>query len=141
KTPATSLQAAFTALGLDRVVAGARALYMDERGWNDCFLALAYGEAGGLKRVVAKAMPDDEEPADTWTESVSRILGITVDEVDVITHYFDTDRDGLLSELVQWLDSRNANAATVLAQAQREVVSQRLNEARFFQMLFSTPGV
>jgi hypothetical protein len=143
KYPATSLRPAFTSLGLDRVAAGARALYMDNRGWNDCFLALAYGEAGDLTRRVDESVPDDDELAATWsfTESMSRLLGLTVEEVDVVIQYFDTDRAGLLSELVQWLDSHNVNAATVLAQAQCEVESRRLSKEMFFQMLLSAPVV
>jgi hypothetical protein len=48
------LKTAFSALGLDRVVAGARALHMSGLGWHDCFLALAYGGVGALRRLIPR---------------------------------------------------------------------------------------
>lgn len=46
-----ALHAAFSALGIARVVRGARALAQRRpEGKTHCFLALAYGEAGALRR-------------------------------------------------------------------------------------------
>ena len=109
-----SLQAAFTTLGLDRVVAGARALYLGDRGWSTCFLAMAYGEVGEPEHLV----PDE---CLNFEEAVSRILEIDVETTKTVTGHFDSDRAHFTSELVQWLESRGVNAATVLVETRREI--------------------
>jgi hypothetical protein len=140
------LRAAFTDLGLDRVLAGVRALYM-KGGWDECFLALAYGELGELSRLMPEAAPKhisekamrgweryyslkaqpspfaDSVLVESWTEydEVASLMGLNFDHVDVLTRYFDSDRETFTAELLGWLDERGVNAATVLAEARREV--------------------
>ena len=145
------LLTAFTALGLDRVVAGARSLFMDDAGWDDCFLALAYGEVGELQRMIPRAAPYhviearmrrrmrlfskkvpgaqiwvDDVVDEAWTtsHSVGRLLGISVEQVDLVSNYFDDDRDGFASQLTQWLQARGVNAAVVMREAQREAETE-----------------
>jgi hypothetical protein len=126
---------AFAALGIHRVVAGARALFLGDHGWEDCFLALAYGEAGELQRVVLRAVPaqllaDDPLAEDWgWSHSVSRILGISVEDVDFFSLYFSSNRKDFTAQLVQWLQARGVNAAVVLAGARREADAERLRLA------------
>jgi hypothetical protein len=135
--PRSRLQAAFTALGLDRVLAGVRSLYMQRRGWQDCFLAMAYGEAGELSRLIHEHSPKytGKPSKDALEElkakiadgllvksdkSVSRLLNIAAEHVRIIVVHFDADPQGFAAELESWLQERNVNAATVMAQARRE---------------------
>jgi hypothetical protein len=147
------LQEAFTALDLDRVVAGVRSLFMQQGGWNECFLALAFGEPGSLDRAIPDVVPEhireaelrrwnryysgkipmttvlaDDVLVDSWDTSnrVSYLLGISVGQVDLIVCYFDSDRKGFTGELLRWLQARNVNAATVMAEAAREARAWRL---------------
>ena len=127
---------------IERVVRGARALYMGGHGgWTDCFLAIAYGEAGELDRVMPQAVPShiteeamrgweryyalkaqpssalaDDVLVDSWTvyDSVASLLGISFEHVDVVTRCFDTDPETFTAELVRWLRDRGANAHVVL---------------------------
>ena len=111
-----SLQSAFAALGLPRVVAGMRALYMGG-AWDACFLALAYGEPGELGNRVLEKFP--------LVDNVSGILGISGEDVLLLTLIFDHDRKHFESELTTWLESVGVNAATMQAEARREAeVSQ-----------------
>jgi hypothetical protein len=146
------LQVAFTDLGLDRVVRGARALYAGESSWNGCFLAMAYGERGELVRQSHEAAPArvrtakeraanrlfsktvdtkvyaDDVILDWWTTErrVSTLLGISIDHVQTIVESFDSDRHGFTTELTQWLESRGVDSASVLATARHDAGSKPL---------------
>jgi len=96
-----SLQAAFTALGISRVVAGARSLYLRPAGWMTCFLALAYGDAGELSRAIAESLPDEAEANDDQLSEdhffggVEGVIGIDGEHVATIVGCFDSDRTAL----------------------------------------------
>jgi len=133
------LEAAFTALGLDRVVAGVRSLHMQGRAWHDCFLSMAYGDAGELSRDIDKRASQwgkvskwtleelVKELNDTiargltseYARHVSDLLQIDVQHVEVIADQLNADPEGFTAALESWLQGRNLNAATVVAEARQ----------------------
>ena len=130
-----ALQASFAALGMARVVAGARALYLRPAGWMTCFLALAYGDAGELSRAIAEGLPDEAEASDDqltvdhYFGGVEGLIGIEGEHIATIVGYFDSDRAGFMDELRRWLQSRGVSVTTVLALAQRDAEAQQLPRA------------
>ncbi len=111
---AESLQAIFSSLGIARVTRVARALYVDGGGGYDCFHA--HGQAGLHGRMIDHL---------TTSYSARGISGLSEEEVDTLIHHFTYESEHFISELVQWLRARGADATTVLALAACEVDAER----------------
>jgi hypothetical protein len=120
------LWTAFNALGLDRVVAGARALHADNEEWEGCFLSLAHGERGELVREL-------DEPYYA-AETASQLLGVGVEDAEAIIQYFDADIGYFRRELLEWPQAHGANPTIVLRETRREVKTQHLTPARQAQL-------
>jgi hypothetical protein len=67
---------------------------------------------------------DVVDQAWSTSHSVSRLLGISAEQVDVISDYFEDDREGFTAHLAQWLQGRNVNAAIVIREARREAETE-----------------
>jgi hypothetical protein len=128
-----------------------KGLGISAQGRDSCFLALAYGDVGELWAAIPLAIPhqvledrmrkgmscffrtvprtpvfvnDVVDQAWSTSHSVSRLLGISAEQVDVISDYFEDDREGFTAHLAQWLQGRNVNAAIVIREARREAETE-----------------